>query len=270
MFQSRLITIIIAAPLVLTAIILLPAIWFSFCIALLTSYAAFEWVHMCGYQKLWLKCLYAAALLLLIAVLYFIFAVAQPAVLLIGTLWWLLALALLFRFPSTGALFQLQPIRLAVGVVMLLPAWVGFHYLRSLENGLTWVLYLFLVMWAADIGAYLVGRAIGRHQLARHISPKKTLEGAVGGLLSGLLAATALGFTLIEVHAWPWFLCFTLLLIVLSIGGDLTESMFKRLAHLKDSGTLFPGHGGILDRVDALLSTVPVVALLHYHGIQIF
>lgn len=269
MFQARLITIIIAAPLALAAIILLPATWFSLGIALLAGYAAFEWAHVCGYQKLWPKCLYAVALLLLI-VLTFVYAVVQPTVLLMGALWWLLALALLFGFPSTGALFRLQPVRLAVGVAMLLPAWAGFHYLRNIENGLTWVLYLFLVIWAADIGAYLVGRAIGRHQLARHISPGKTLEGAIGGLLSGLLAATILGFTLIEVHNWLWFLCLTLLLVVLSIGGDLTESMFKRLARLKDSGTLFPGHGGILDRADALLSTTPVLALLHHHGMQIF
>lgn len=132
------------------------------------------------------------------------------------------------------------------------------YLIRELEKGVAWTFLTFILVWATDTFAYLVGRAIGRHRLAPQVSPKKTIEGSMGGLLfcmlSGLIAWKLLGGT----RAFP----FLGLSFVVGIGaqiGDLFESALKRSVNIKDSGNLIPGHGGILDRFDSLLFVVPLV-----------
>ena len=123
------------------------------------------------------------------------------------------------------------------------------------------VLSVFLMIWATDILAYYTGRSIGKHPLAPTISPKKTWEGAIGGAVGALLAAVALKVTVLGFLAWPHVVVMALVCGIVSQLGDLTESKMKRSADIKDSGKLLPGHGGVLDRFDALLFAAPLVYL---------
>ena len=170
-------------------------------------------------------------------------------------LWGVVAL-LLTRFP----LRLPQPIVLAGGLLLVPLAWLAFAFLlKSRAFGPQWVLYLFIVVAAADVGAYFAGRFLGRVKLAPRISPKKTWEGLIGGLC--LVALVAVG-------AAQWFGMPALAMVGLSLAvagisviGDLAVSMLKRTAGLKDTGHIFPGHGGVLDRIDSLVAAIPLFVL---------
>jgi phosphatidate cytidylyltransferase len=152
-----------------------------------------------------------------------------------------------------------------LGIVYVFGTWKCAIPLR--ERSPHWLLFTLLVNWAGDIGAYYVGSAIGRHRLAERVSPKKTWEGAAGSVVASLLIAGSYlmrfvgGLTILQV------LTITIAANIAGQMGDLAESAMKRGAHMKDSGTLLPGHGGMLDRVDSTLFSLPVVyAYLQFLG----
>jgi phosphatidate cytidylyltransferase len=152
------------------------------------------------------------------------------------------------------------------GVIVLAAPWVAFMALRD-EFGPAYVLFLFLLVWIADIGAYFAGRRWGRRKLAVTISPGKTWEGALGAGMAALMFALA-GAAVLGVGArWPWFVAICMVTVGFSIVGDLFESMLKRQCGMKDSGTLLPGHGGVLDRVDSLTAAAPIF-LLGLYGMR--
>ncbi|MHB1418371.1 MAG: phosphatidate cytidylyltransferase [Bacillota bacterium] len=136
-------------------------------------------------------------------------------------------------------------------------------YLREMPGGFEVVLALFIFNWVADSGAYFSGKAFGRHLMAPRLSPKKTIEGAIGGVLASV--AAALVMTLLGLHV-PQLVVMALLVAVTGQAGDLVESAFKRSAGVKDAGGILPGHGGVLDRFDSLLISLPVV----YYYFQLF
>ena len=146
---------------------------------------------------------------------------------------------------------------LALGILYIAPAVVALIWLRSQPNGYWWVLLLAAVVWGGDVGAYLIGRLVGGPRLAPTISPGKTWSGAVGGTLVAVLCGVAI---------WPERLALVapsaLLLSLVAQAGDLLESAFKRRFGVKDSGRLIPGHGGLLDRLDGVLTSAPVAALI--------
>jgi len=144
------------------------------------------------------------------------------------------------------------------------PAAIGFGRLALVEpQGRLLLLFLLVLIAAADVGAYFGGRSLGRHKLAPRVSPNKTWEGLVAGLLGAAAAAVA-GAALFEQPVLPW-LALCVLVALVSVVGDLVESMFKRRAGLKDSGALLPGHGGVLDRIDSHVAAAPVFLL----GLQV-
>jgi len=167
--------------------------------------------------------------------------------------WWLFALALVLRYPRS---FSSTFVALA-GIVVLLPSWallVRLHGEGALGAELAFT--LLVIVWAADVGAYAFGRLLGRTKLAPAGSAGKTWEGVTGGLVTAGLAAAI---------AAPWLelplgrlVVLSVVTALISVLGDLTQSMFKRNVGLKDSGKLLPGHGGVLDRIDSLTSAVPV------------
>jgi phosphatidate cytidylyltransferase len=145
-------------------------------------------------------------------------------------------------------------------------SWLLSHltFLFALTNGKRFVFYVLVVVWAGDTGAYYTGRFFGRHQLAPNISPKKTVEGAAGGLLASLIGSCVAKLTFLSLLSYVDCVVLGLLLGVLEQVGDLCESMLKRSVDVKDSGTLLPGHGGILDRLDGVMFAAPV---LYYYAI---
>jgi phosphatidate cytidylyltransferase len=164
---------------------------------------------------------------------------------------------------AATALAAFQPCSLwQPALVLLLPVWLALVQLR--QAGPLTLLAIMSVVWLADIGAYFAGRSFGKHKLAPAISPGKTWEGAIGGAVAvlayGLLLSSKLPPTL--AGNLPLLLMVLVLLTAISILGDLFESLLKRQAGLKDSSNVLPGHGGVLDRIDSLTSTLPLVALV--------
>jgi phosphatidate cytidylyltransferase len=173
-----------------------------------------------------------------------------------AAIWWFVAFVWLAARAHAGG-----PLAAGiVGFLVLVPAGLGLEHLVELRpNGQLLLLYLLVLIAAADVGAYFGGRTFGRRKLAPHVSPGKTWEGFAAGMLAAALVGAA-GALLFAKPFWPWlFLCELVALV--SVVGDLTESMFKRHVGLKDSGSLLPGHGGVLDRIDSLTAAAPVFLL---------
>lgn len=194
-----------------------------------------------------------------------------PWLLALACIWWLFAPALFAGFPER--LHRHRPgagVLGVLGLLLIVSTILALAWLHAADGGPSKLLYLLFLVFAADTGAFLAGRSLGRHKLAPSISPGKTVEGAIGGVL--LCAAWALtggvyAFSVVGADL-GWLLGLSLLAAVASIVGDLVESMFKRLSGIKDSGNILPGHGGLLDRVDSLLAAAPVMVLgLHLTGL---
>jgi phosphatidate cytidylyltransferase len=195
---------------------------------------------------------------------------AYTVVLSISALVWVILLVSILATRSFPRVSAFRPLYLAGGV--FLPGACGIALFAAYRAGLVYMVSILALVWVADIAAYFSGRTLGRHKLAPLISPGKTIEGAVGGALAVVVLGTAVTYVrplgdsffahLWQSVAWPVFAATLLLLVALSITGDLFESSLKRQAGVKDSGALLPGHGGILDRIDALLPVIPIAVLV--------
>lgn len=186
--------------------------------------------------------------------------VLWPVLWLAAALYWvLLALPWVLRFPARPSWFR-TPVLLGAGFLTLGATAAAMFSLW--QKSPYWLLYVFGLVWVADSGAYFAGRALGKTKLIPAVSPNKTVEGLAGGLLLDvvLVAGVAFALHLSGLMLWGFVGC-SLLAAGLSVLGDLAESMFKRQAGIKDSGTLLPGHGGVLDRIDSVLAAMPVFAL---------
>ena len=169
---------------------------------------------------------------------------------------WVVALIVITRYPMRFT----DPVVALGGVFVLLPAFLALSSVYAAGSGAVQLLALLVIVWSADIGAYFVGRRIGRVKLAPAVSPGKSWEGVIGGL-----AAAALTGSVIAAFVGrpvPAFLLIAVAVAAVSVIGDLTVSMFKRNAGVKDSGKLFPGHGGVLDRIDSICAAAPLYAIL--------
>ena len=154
------------------------------------------------------------------------------------------------------------------GWLTLLPTWVAFLVLRSHDyqvstyHGAQLLIFLFLLIWSADVGAYFVGKSLGKRKLLPNVSPGKTLEGFFGGIICACIMVSILGYMLNwTMEQYITAIAVTCLITTVSVLGDLNESMFKRQAGVKESGSILPGHGGILDRIDSLTATAPIFSL---------
>lgn len=184
---------------------------------------------------------------------------ATVAFLWLGLAWWLVAAAWVIRYQASGAPApRSRPLLFAIGLLCLVPALVAVHSLLARDPRL--LLALFALVWSADVFAYAGGRRFGQRKLASRVSPGKTWEGFASALL-GILAVALAGSAAVPVKGGLALLALALATFLASVVGDLLESLLKRLRGVKDSGTLLPGHGGVLDRVDSLLAAAPVFTL---------
>ena len=267
MLKTRILTALILAPIAIIGIFFLPPLGFAVFTGVAISLGAWEWANMAGYTTNATRIGYAALVAVILAVVY---QMPTLNVLWLGVVWWVLALLMVRAYPDGTSVWGGSPARAAMGLLVLVPAWVGLNHLRNgtllfgeVDNGLVAILYVFLVVWVADIGAYFAGRAFGRAKLAPRVSPGKSWAGVWGGLAAVALLALAAGLlagaggldTLILLLA-------SMLVAGISVVGDLLESMLKRFRGIKDSSQLLPGHGGIMDRIDSLTAAIPVFALL--------
>jgi len=176
------------------------------------------------------------------------------AVMIVAMAWWITAFLWISLAPT-----RVQPFTAGfAGLFALVPCWLALVYV-TLETGSTrWVLFTLALVWAADTGAFFAGRWFGRVPLAPRVSPKKTWEGVFGGIVTSALVAWAAAYYLFAVEVWP-FVITCIAVAAVSVVGDLTESMLKRAVGLKDSGSVFPGHGGMLDRIDSVTAAAPAL-----------
>ena len=256
--RKRIATATVLMALLLAVLFWLPAAATIVLLTLVVLMGAWEWSAFLKWDDARLRAAYVAlvAVLLPLAWLVTRAPAGLEALLGVALLWWVLALAWIVVAPR-----RVRPWSAGLaGLLSLVPAWLALARLRlQTAHGAEWVLFALALVWMADIGAYFCGRRFGRRRLAPSVSPGKTWEGALGGLAaSGLVAIAGGAWFRLPVQQ---FLVLCLAAAAFSIVGDLTESLLKRFAGMKDSGTLFPGHGGVMDRIDSVTGAAPVLLL---------
>ena len=226
----------------------------------ITLLAAWEWAGLSRGLRGARRYLLLIALGGIMLALHALPATGASVAFALALLWWMLALGLVVRYPAVPDWLDHPVAQAIIIIVALAPAWLALTRLDQASRGL--LLLCLALVWAADSGAYAVGRRFGRRKLCPQVSPGKTLEGGCGGLVAAAVAGLIGGIALGLRGRWLVALVgLTVACAAVSVVGDLAESLFKRRAGVKDSGRLLPGHGGVLDRVDALIAAAPLFAL---------
>ncbi|NOR51723.1 MAG: phosphatidate cytidylyltransferase [Gammaproteobacteria bacterium] len=265
MLKQRVITALILAPLVVWGILSLPDGWFALLLAVVALAGFWEWSAFVT-SKVIGRLAYLLAGGGLLAVLYF-FSTAEllSAIPWLGVIWLLLASSLVIRYPKISSVWrESASLKAVIGLFILLPMWVSMIEIQR-SVGAEFVLVLMLLIWGADTGAYFAGRAWGSIKLAPAVSPGKSWEGVIGGLLVAVIVALVASNWLELSMGTVLFGGIALIVSAVSVMGDLIESLFKRITGIKDSGQILPGHGGILDRIDSLTTAAPVFYLAMTH-----
>lgn len=275
MLKQRLLTAAILIPLVVLAILLLPSVGFLALLIITAGLAGWEWLNMIGVKSKLLR-LAGIVVLLLLALLSLPTLSSQSMLLFLLAYWLVLSLLVMILAHRPLPVYINQVLQNQfVGFLLAVVTLSGFIYSALWLHGLAsigpqTVLYLLIIVWSMDTGGYFFGKRFGKHKLATAISPNKTWEGLAGGLLLAsviFLISIAIGVTA-ELGMLNW-LALTMLAALAAVIGDLFESLIKRSYHIKDSGQLLPGHGGMLDRVDSLLAASPVFAAgLYLAGVR--
>lgn len=258
MLKQRILTAVALGAALLGIVLFLPESVTLGVFALVVLVGAWEWSLFPRFPAPLGRFLYVLAIAVGMALAYQATrdAARLDALMWVTLAWWAVAFAWVTLAPAAHNRATVA----GAGLIVLVPAWVALAHLYQTPTSGAWrVLFLLALVWAADIGAFVAGRAFGRVKLAPRVSPSKTWEGVLGGLaLSALVAAFGAGWFGLPRLA---FLSLCLAVVLLSIVGDLTESMFKRYAGLKDSGSILPGHGGVLDRIDSVTAAAPAFLL---------
>lgn len=252
-----------AAALLLAALLLLwqaSLPWLLGVFAAITLRAAWEWAALCprlgGARRVGLVIVLGAAL----AGLCWLPSGAARPLFLVALVWWALALVLVVRYPTLPAWLDWPFAQAAIIVLALSAAWLALAQLADGRRDL--LLVCLALVWVADSAAYLVGRRWGRRKLCPQVSPGKTIAGMAGGLVGAALLGVVAGLVLhMDRSRLAGLVALTTLCAAVSVIGDLAESLFKRRAGVKDSSHLLPGHGGVLDRIDAVIAAAPLFAL---------
>lgn len=256
MLGQRILTAIVAGVALLVVLFVLPPLAAEIVIAAFFLAAAWEWSGFLALGGAIGRLSYVAVIAALLVTVGWVLPreAAVEVVLRIGLAWWFAALIWVFFYPTPIA----KPIGWLCGALVMIPAYIALISLYTLQPAV--LLFVLVIVWAADVGAYFAGKRFGRVKLAPNISPGKTWEGVIGGLSAVVVVLVLASVYWLHIDI-AIVVPFCLAVATLSIVGDLTVSMFKRNAGLKDSGTLFPGHGGVLDRIDSVAAAAPLFTL---------
>lgn len=259
--RERAITAIVLAPIGIAAVLMLSQAWFAAFMAGLFLIGAWEWSRLSGVRSSATRIAVVAAHAILMGLFWFIGESAWPQVIWAGVAFWMLVPLWLrhFHFAEQDRKRSLM-LKTCASLLALVPAWAAAVLLEGGERGPQWVLFVLVLVWSADTCAYFAGRRFGTTKLAPNISPGKTRAGAYGAMLGCTVYAAAVGYFgfAIQGAALLPFVALCVVTAVFSIIGDLLESLIKRHSQVKDSGSLFPGHGGLLDRFDSMFAALPI------------
>ena len=263
--QQRMITGLILAPIGIVAVLFLPTMALAVFTSVTVLVAMWEWTRMSGFASRPLRS--GVVALVALALIFLWMARGEPLIWYLigaGVVFWIVAFLWLRNFSFGAAPTRENAmIKLIAGLFATLPAWVALTKLHGdPRSGHGWALLALMLVSVADTAAYFAGSRYGKVKLCPQISPNKTIAGVYGALASGAILS-AIGGWLLDLRglAWLALIALALVTVIASIVGDLFESLIKRQAGVKDSGTLFPGHGGMFDRLDGMFAALPVFAL---------
>lgn len=285
MLKERVLSAIVLIAIVCAALFLFSPFYFALAIGAVATLGVWEWTQFARVKPFFWR----AVITVVVAAFLFLWIFSEAdylnagrvfqshaePILLGAVVWWGVAFLLVVSYPTSAKLWGKSPILQAIFAFhTLIPFVIGVlslrldNYVSDALHGVQLLLYVFILVWAADSGAYFAGRALGKHKLAPKVSPGKTWEGVIGGVLT----AAVLAFLFIHFAGDSLFTrgniqsltALSAATVAISVLGDLTESMFKREAGIKDSSNLIPGHGGVLDRIDSLTAAVPFFSYFYF------
>jgi len=280
MLKTRIVTAVVLLAVFIPILFFSPTIILSLVVSIIISLAAWEWGRFIWGVNSRLAIYYSLIIQTLLVILIYGFQlsnhdlVAKLNGLLMATLWicvifWLIAVPFILSRKLQFSIKKNTLFLSIAGVIIFISDWFAITLLR--DKGLWVLLSVLMLVWTADIGAYFAGKKLGKHKLAPQLSPGKSIEGALGGMvlvcILGLIfysfSASQNNFFNIIGHEYNWIYLIPLSIFLsgMSVIGDLFESQLKRLSNMKDSSGLLPGHGGVMDRLDALLPVLPIAAL---------
>lgn len=270
MLKARVLTALGLLPVALLILFVLPETAFALAVAGIVMIGAWEWVRLSGLVSRQIRWPLLALFAAILGLAYELPMTLVPTVLAIGCLFWAGAACMVMMYPGSRERVGGRRMKLLFGLLVLIPAYVALLYLRRHEAHLLLIALLVAIIWAADVGAYFVGRRFGRAKLAPNVSPGKSWAGLFGGIGVALIIGLAAAFigepteSLFSPVAWGWLIVIVAVTVLFSVLGDLFESLIKREHGVKDSSSLLPGHGGVMDRIDSLTAATPVFALMVY------
>jgi phosphatidate cytidylyltransferase len=269
MLKQRIFTAIILVALLIGMLFSLSSFFFSLAIVPVVVLAGWEWTHLMKMSSKAQRLKFVAILILLLIISGIGIGMGDSVrqhlaygILLIASALWIVIFCLIFIYPSGTRFWSKTTYLSALGLLILLFTWIAIVYIQFLPSGNNLLLAAFAIIALSDVGGFIFGKLLGRHKLAPMISPGKTWEGFLGALILELLLVVGLNsFGLFQLSVWE-LSALVLIVALASVGGDLFESMVKRNIGVKDSGGLLPGHGGVLDRIDGMMSALPIYAVL--------
>lgn len=276
--HQRVITAVVVAAVFLSLVLYASLFWFQVLIGIVLLLAAWEWADLSDCGAVRVRTAYVGSMALCFYLLWReVFPVFDQVnlatleqLMLIAVCFWALAFLLVLTYPRSVGLWSSRQVRLLMGLLILLPLWVGLVFLKQQNDSGILVLWLVGLVAMADIGAYFAGVHFGKHKLAPRVSPGKSWEGVFGGVVSNILFAVVLAVCL-DISLMETLMLALVMALTggVSVLGDLFESMVKRHRGVKDSGKLLPGHGGIMDRIDGWTVAVPVFVLVYLYGVAL-
>lgn len=266
MLIKRILTALVLIPLVVSAVFWLPSHYFSMLTGAFILVGAWEWAALSGLSRHLFRWIYVACMAFAILILSVLpsdtmtFAILSTA----SVIWiWAFFAIIRYQVSASSLGFQFSIFRSLVGFILLIATWFAIMTLKSFPQlGSAWLMLVLILIWCADIGAYFAGRFFGKKLLCSRVSPKKTWEGFTGGMILSVFAAAIGGlFLSLSISHYLGLLLLACIAALFSVVGDLFESLLKRIAGVKDSGVFFPGHGGMLDRLDSVMSATVIFVL---------